>query len=86
MNGYDIAFDLVINYLSNYYGRKSKDYLDYLGTYVVEIRYGYGDYKTKTRTILDIGADEQEWLDDWWEGQDCIYISGVKDIDSVYFD
>ena len=86
MDGYDIAFKKVINYLSNDYGIKSKDYLDYLGTYIVEIRYGYGDYDMKTRTILDIGADEQDCLDYWWEGEDCIYISGVINIDSVYFD
>jgi len=56
------------------------------GTYIVRIILKY-DYEVNFReitTIATITPDKIEWLDDWNEGEDCVFVLGYIWIDDIY--
>lgn len=57
------------------------------GDYVVRImlKYDYEEQYREITTIMTIRPDDQiEWLDDWNEGEKCVFILGYIWIEDIY--
>jgi hypothetical protein len=56
-----------------------------LGEYIVEVhyKYSYEDAFTVSNEILTIEADGITWLNDWWEGQEDVFIGGFIRVDAL---